>query len=128
MQARVLLICAERIVAKHLATLFARHGYACHPAPTFAAALDELRRQPYHLAVIDLDLLGHDQVAAARRLRGTRSEVRLVALDTVAEHRVDAGSPSPFDAVIAKPFFVEPLLAALPELLPCGPEQAPPEG
>jgi hypothetical protein len=50
-------------------------------------------------------------------LRRAHPAVRLVGLDSLAEHRA-RGEDSPFDAIIPKPFLIDPLLAALPTLIP----------
>lgn len=119
MQARILLVEADALISKHLVTLIRRHGYSCEAVSSLSAALDALRRDAFGLIILDLDLPGTDPSAIAKELRGIRPEVRLVGLDSVAESRGGgASSPAAFDAVIPKPFVVEPLLAALPCLVP----------
>ncbi|HUT34237.1 MAG TPA: hypothetical protein VNE39_12200 [Planctomycetota bacterium] len=113
MPVRLLLVLGDPLVLKRLRALFVRQGYSCRSAPTLRAALAELRRAPYPVAVVDLELLGADPAAAARALRSAQPGARLIALDSLTAGDTGNGVDSPFDAVIAKPFFYDPLLAAL---------------
>ena len=117
MQVRILLIVGDPTVGKHLAALVAGRGYECSVVPSLAEAGRELRERAYALVILDLDLLGDDPVPTARQFRRAHPTVRLVGLDSLAEHRARGGD-SPFDAVIPKPFLIDPLLAALPTLIP----------
>ena len=113
MRVRILLVLDDPTIRKHLRALITRQGHVCRCAPTLEAALEVLRRAPCPIAVVDLDLLGRDPAASARELRNASPRARLIALDSLAESDGAAGTESPFDAVIAKPFFLDPLLAAL---------------
>lgn len=113
MQARVLLALADPTVLKHLSHLLAGRGYECRCAPTLSAAIAELRAAPCQAAVLDLDLLGADLAASARRLREADPAARLIALDSLAERRRPDEAATAFDAVIPKPFLLEPLLDTL---------------
>jgi len=117
MQGTVLLVVADPMIRKHLSALIGRHGYLCQPTPSLDEAVAELRRQAYPVAILDIDLLGHDPAVTARQFRGLAPGLRLVGLDSVAERHLSGSSASPFDAIVAKPFLVDPLLRALESLL-----------
>lgn len=116
MAGRILLVEGDATIRKHLIALLRRLGFTCRSVGSVAAALDEARRQRYPLIIVDLDLTGRDPHGCAAHLRNAAPSARIVALDGNGDSPVDA-----FDAVVPKPFVAEPLLAALPTLLPTEP-------
>jgi len=117
MPSRVLLVVADATLGKHLCRQIARHGLLCHLTASAADALDELAQRHYPVAVLDLDLLDSSAAAVARRLRAVRPGLHLVGLDSMAWRHGADDTSGLFHAVIPKPFLIEPLLAALSDLV-----------
>jgi len=107
--ADVVLLLNDPTLGKHLGRLVARLGRSWCCVPSLAEAIEASRRSERTTIVLDLDLVGSDPAAAARALRCASPDARLVALDSLCEHRAGAGRPLPFDAVIPKPFIAQPL-------------------
>jgi len=118
MRRRILLVEGDPTIRKHLAALLARLGYPCCPVASLAAALAEVESETYPLIIVDLDLAGGDPRGVAVRLRTLAPAARLVGLDSAAAASGADPALDAFDAVIAKPFLADPLLAAIPQLLP----------
>jgi len=113
MRPRILLVEPDPTIRKHLAALLERLGYACASVATLVDAMAEARREPCALIIVDLDLAGGDPDDCAARLRAAAPAARLIALDSDGLPALDA-----YDALIPKPFLADPLLAAIPGLLP----------
>ena len=117
MSHRILLVEADATIRKHLVGLIRRLGHDCAPVASLAAALDELRQRPCSLVIVDLDVACGNPASLAAQMRLADATVRLVALDSHGAPPGDDPAHQSFDAVIPKPFLVEPLLATLPALL-----------
>jgi DNA-binding response OmpR family regulator len=115
MQARVLVVEADPTLRRRLAALVESSGYPCQTADSLPAAIEALRRNSFSLVIFDLDLAGQDDAAA--ELRAANPALRLIGLDSVAEHRAGHSGRAQLDAVIPKPFLVDPLLAAMGHLV-----------
>lgn len=117
MQASILLVEADPTISKHLACLVREMGHQCRSVSSLPVALAELRRQPYDVVIVDLDLARSGPVAFAAEFRKARATARLIGLDSAGEHRGRDALHETLDAVIPKPFVAEPLLETLPTLL-----------
>lgn len=113
MARHILLVEADPTIRKHLAALIERAGHRCFSVDSLAAAVREAGRHPYPLVIVDLDEAGRDPVECAQTLRAVAPGARLLGLDSSGTCPPDA-----FDLIVAKPFLADPLLAALPTLLP----------
>ncbi|MFW6108784.1 MAG: hypothetical protein ACOC8D_03110 [bacterium] len=113
MSRRILLIESDPTIRKHLAALLERVGHSCSPVDALEPALREARRHPYPLIIVDLDDAGADLAGWADTLRSVAPDARLLGLDSTG-----TCPPNLFDVLVPKPFLAEPLLAALPGLLP----------
>lgn len=114
MQYRILLVEADPTISKHLLALLRQRGYQCAAVTTLSAALAAMRDALYDAIIVDLDLAGGEPRACASELRSAGAASRLIGLDSRGEPPEDDRLQESFDTVIPKPFFVEPLFAALP--------------
>ena len=114
MRCKILLVEPDPTISKHLAFLIRQRGYECHAVASVPSALAELRRRPYEVIIVDLDLTGGRPQACATEFRDAGAAARLIGLDSRGEPPGDDPVHHAFDAVIPKPFVVEPLFAALP--------------
>src|SRR5690606_11695044 len=116
--ARVLLVEDDPTVAEVVAGLLAAQGYVPTRVGHGLAALAELQRREFDLALLDLDLPGIDGLALARQLRAQGWKRPIVALtaraDSVAE---PLARQAGFDAFLRKPISGEDLAATLAGLL-----------
>lgn len=116
--ARVLLVEDDPTVAEVVAGLLAAQGYEPTRVGHGLAALAELQRREFDLALLDLDLPGIDGLALARQLRAQGWRRPIVALtaraDSAAEPRARQAG---FDAFLRKPISGQQLSATIGRLL-----------
>ena len=116
--ARILLVEDDPTVAEVLAGLLVDQGYEPTLASHGLAALAELQRREFDLALLDLDLPGIDGLALARQLRAQGWRRPIVALtaraDSGAEPRARQAG---FDAFLRKPISGQQLAATIARLL-----------
>jgi two-component system KDP operon response regulator KdpE len=111
---RVLVVDDEPPIRRFLRTSLAAQGYDVTEAADGAGALDEIRRRPPDLLVLDLGLPGIDGIEVIRRLRGGGTTTPIIVLSS----RVDqAGKVEALDLgaddYVTKPFGVDELLARI---------------
>lgn len=115
---RILLVEDDPTVAEVISALLAAHGYLPTHVAHGLAALTEVRRQDYALALLDLDLPGIDGIALARQLRAQDWHGPLVAItaraDSAVEQIVDEAG---FDAFLRKPVSGAVLAAQIGKVL-----------
>ena len=91
-----------------------------HPATraaTTAEALETIEASgPWAAAVVDLDLIGSHARGRLAELRQAHPSLPIIALDSLSECRGQGEGVEPFDAVVAKPFVLSPLLTLLGQL------------
>ncbi len=119
MSVSVLLVIPDPTLSKCLARVLARDGFWCCQARDIADAEVWLASSAWRCGavVVDRDLLSTPAEGRLAELREKHPKVRLVALDGLAGHRGTGDGAGPFDAVVAKPFVLGPLLRVLRE---CG--------
>jgi len=125
MPATVLLVAHDHTVAKYLARALARNGYRCFRAATAAEPLETIEAGgPWAAVVVDLDLLGSRARDRLAEVKKAHPGLPLIALDSLCGYCGQMTGAEPFDAVVAKPFVLSPLLSLLGQL-PSRPQQAP---
>lgn len=116
--AQVLLVEDDPTVAEVVAGLLTAQGYQPTRVGHGLAALAELQRREFDLALLDLDLPGIDGLALARQLRAQGWRRPIVALtaraDSGAEPRARQAG---FDAFLRKPISGQQLAATIARLL-----------
>ena len=101
---RILLVEDDPTVAEVISALLAAQGYVPTRVGHGLAALAEVRRQEYAVALLDLDLPGIDGLALARQLRAQGWKGALVAITARADGAVEgAVQEAGFDAFLRKP-------------------------
>ena len=89
---------------KLISALLAAQGYVPTRVGHGLAALAEVRRQEYAVALLDLDLPGIDGLALARQLRAQGWKGALVAITARADGAVEgAVQEAGFDTFLRKP-------------------------
>ena len=117
MPSAVLLVIPDHTVAKYLGRALARDGYACARAATAAEALETIEAGgSWAAVVVDLDLIGSHARDRLAELRQAHPSLPVIALDSLSECRGQGDGVEPFDAVVAKPFVLSPLLTLLGQL------------
>ena len=111
---RVLVVDDEPPIRRFLRTSLAAQGYDIIEAEDGTKALEEVRRRPPDLLVLDLGLPGIDGLEVIRRLRGSGVALPIIVLSS----RVDeAGKVEALDLgaddYVTKPFGVDELLARI---------------
>jgi CheY-like chemotaxis protein len=115
---RVLLVEDDPTVAEVISALLAAHGYVPTHVAHGLAALTEVRRQDYALALLDLDLPGIDGIALARQLRAQGWRGPLVAITARADGAVEqVVHEAGFDAFLRKPVSGAVLAARIGKVL-----------
>jgi two-component system response regulator MprA len=115
--ARILVVEDDELLASSLVRALGYEGYLVESRATGLDALDQIRRAPPDLVVLDVMLPGMEGIEVCRRIR-RESDVpvlMLTARDTVADrvHGLDSGA----DDYMVKPFANEELLARIRTLL-----------
>lgn len=110
----VLLVEDEPPIRRFLRTTLSAQGYEVAEAADGAAALEQIRKRPPDLLVLDLGLPDMDGAEIIRRLRGTGATLPIIVLSS----RVDeAGKVAALDLgaddYVTKPFGVDELLARI---------------
>lgn len=110
----VLLVEDEPPIRRFLRTTLSAQGYEVAEAADGAAALEQIRKRPPDLLVLDLGLPDMDGAEIIRRLRGTGETLPIIVLSS----RVDeAGKVTALDLgaddYVTKPFGVDELLARI---------------
>lgn len=110
----VLLVEDEPPIRRFLRTTLSAQGYEVTEAADGAAALEQIRKRPPDLLVLDLGLPDMDGAEIIRRLRGTGATLPIIVLSS----RVDeAGKVAALDLgaddYVTKPFGVDELLARI---------------
>lgn len=110
----VLLVEDEPPIRRFLRTTLSAQGYEVTEAADGAAALEQIRKRPPDLLVLDLGLPDMDGAEIIRRLRGTGETLPIIVLSS----RVDeAGKVTALDLgaddYVTKPFGVDELLARI---------------
>lgn len=111
---RVLVVDDEPPIRRFLRTSLAAQGYDIIEAEDGSKALEEVRRRPPDLLVLDLGLPGIDGLEVIQRLRGSGVALPIIVLSS----RVDeAGKVEALDLgaddYVTKPFGVDELLARI---------------
>lgn len=119
----------DRAIRESLARMLEAEGYAVRVVRNGAEVLEEHRRKPARLIVLDLMMPGVDGLSACRVLRSEEDRVPILVLTarTATGDRV-AGLDAGADDYLAKPFDPEELLARVRALLrraSPAPQQAP---
>lgn len=111
---RVLVVDDEPPIRRFLRTSLSAQGYDIVEAEDGAQALDDIRRRPPDLLVLDLGLPHIDGLEVIRRLRGTGSAIPIIVLSSRMDEAgkveaLDLGA----DDYVTKPFGVDELLARI---------------
>jgi CheY-like chemotaxis protein len=111
---RVLLVEDDAAIRHVVAEALADEGYAVREATDGRRALEHLAGWQPDLIVLDLMMPGMDGRAfrAEQRARGLAADAALVVL-TAGRHAAGAGAELGAAAVVAKPFDLDDLLAAI---------------
>ena len=114
MPLRVLVVDDEPPIRRFLRASLLAQGYDVMEAEDGAKALEEIRRRPPDLLVLDLGLPGIDGLEVIRRLRGNGAAMPIIVLSS----RVDeAGKVEALDLgaddYVTKPFGMDELLARI---------------
>ena len=115
---RVLVADDDRAIRDALVRALELEGYEAVAVPDGAAALEETRRQPVDVLVLDLMMPGVDGLTVCRVLRAEkdRTPILMLTARTETADRV-AGLDAGADDYLAKPFALDELLARLRALL-----------
>ena len=115
---RVLVADDDRAIRDALVRALELEGYEAVAVPDGAAALEESRRQPVDVLVLDLMMPGVDGLTVCRVLRSEkdRTPILMLTARTETADRV-AGLDAGADDYLAKPFALDELLARLRALL-----------
>ena len=115
---RVLVADDDRAIRDALVRALELEGYEALAVPDGAAALEESRRQPVDVLVLDLMMPGVDGLTVCRVLRAEkdRTPILMLTARTETADRV-AGLDAGADDYLAKPFALDELLARLRALL-----------
>ncbi|MGA0878430.1 MAG: response regulator transcription factor [Ilumatobacteraceae bacterium] len=115
---RVLIADDDRAIRESLDRALSLEGYRTVAVTDGARALDELRRQPFDLVVLDLMMPNVDGITVCRVLRSEKNEVPILMLTarTQTSDRVE-GLDAGADDYLPKPFALEELLARIRALL-----------
>lgn len=115
---QVLLVEDDPTVAEVLSALLAARGYVPTRVGHGLAALAEVRRQDYAVALLDLDLPGIDGIALAHQLRAQGWSRPLVAITARADAAVEgAVHEAGFNAFLRKPVSGATLAARIGQVL-----------
>jgi two-component system, OmpR family, KDP operon response regulator KdpE len=111
---RVLVVDDEPAIRRFLRTTLTAQGFQVDEAADGKDALEELRRRPIDLLILDLGLPDMDGFDIIERLRGSGSSVPILVLSSRADEAgkvkaLDLGA----DDYVTKPFGVEELLARM---------------
>jgi two-component system KDP operon response regulator KdpE len=104
----------EPAIRRFLRTGLTAQGFQVDEAADGKSALEELRRRPFDLLILDLGLPDMDGFDIIERLRGSGSSVPILVLSSRADEAgkvkaLDLGA----DDYVTKPFGVDELLARL---------------
>ena len=106
----VLLIDDNRDAVESMAMLFEMEGHRVTSAFNGTSGLDQARRDPPDIAVIDIGLPDITGDEVARRLRSEMPQVMLVALSGRAREDMPLAVARSFDHHLVKPVEIEQLL------------------
>jgi len=111
---KVLVVDDEPAIRRFLRTSLTAQGYFVSEAETGNAALDQLRRSPPDILVLDLGLPDIDGFAIIERLRGQGMTLPIVVLSSRSDETgkvkaLDLGA----DDYVTKPFGIDELLARI---------------
>jgi len=111
---RVLVVDDEPAIRRFLRTSLTAQGFLVDEAENGKMALDELRRHPFDLLILDLGLPDIDGFDIIERLRQSGSSVPILVLSSRTDEAgkvkaLDLGA----DDFVTKPFGVEELLARM---------------
>jgi two-component system, cell cycle sensor histidine kinase and response regulator CckA len=105
-------------IRERLSEILRTAGYAVVEACDGAQALTCLRDHPVQAALLDANMPGRSGVDVAREIRKQRPEVKIILMSAAFdESRLVADAADGIDAILAKPFPTETLLAMLRRLL-----------
>lgn len=115
---RILIADDDRAIRESLDRALSLEGYETVAVADGSAALDELRRQPVDLVVLDLMMPNVDGITVCRVLRSEHDETPILMLTarTQTSDRVE-GLDAGADDYLPKPFALEELLARIRALL-----------
>jgi len=108
----------DRAIRESLERALSLEGYEVTAVADGSSALDELRRQPFDLVVLDLMMPNVDGITVCRVLRSEKNESPILMLTarTQTSDRVE-GLDAGADDYLPKPFALEELLARIRALL-----------
>ncbi|MBP2228727.1 two-component system KDP operon response regulator KdpE [Azospirillum agricola] len=114
MPLRVLVVDDEPPIRRFLRTSLTAQGYEVAEAEDGGAALEEVRRRPPDVLVLDLGLPGLDGLEVIRRLRDGGASLPVIVLSSRADEAgkveaLDLGA----DDYVTKPFGMDELLARI---------------
>ncbi|SMH40056.1 response regulator [Azospirillum agricola] len=114
MPLRVLVVDDEPPIRRFLRTSLTAQGYEVAEAADGGAALEEVRRRPPDVLVLDLGLPGLDGLEVIRRLRDGGASLPVIVLSSRADEAgkveaLDLGA----DDYVTKPFGMDELLARI---------------
>ena len=92
-----------------LVDIFTDSGYRVCAAPDGDAALDAIRRKPFHVVVMDIKMPGRDGVAVLREVGNPPPRVILMTAYATPDTLAQAREANAF-AILKKPFAVPELL------------------
>jgi len=109
---RILVVDDEPAIRRFLRTSLTAQGYHVREAENGSSALEEMRREPPDVLVLDLGLPDIDGLEIIKQLRETGSAVPIVVLSSRVDEAgkvraLDLGA----DDYVTKPFGIEELLA-----------------
>ncbi len=112
--ARLLVVDDDTDLADSLAELLEVHGFATGVVYSGEAALLELARRPYDLALVDVGLPGMTGVDLARTVVDEFPALRVLLMSGHAASESELrGTPARLADVLAKPIRIDTLLSAL---------------
>jgi two-component system, OmpR family, KDP operon response regulator KdpE len=118
MPARVLVVDDELAMRRALSASLAASGYLVEHAASGEEAIEMIRREPFDLVLLDINMPGMNGIQACRRIRPLVPNVGIIVI-TVSDaledkvKALDAGA----DDYITKPFLFKELLARLRALM-----------
>lgn len=115
---RILIADDDRAIRESLDRALTLEGFVTVAVNDGAAALDELRRNPFDVVILDVMMPNVDGITACRVLRSERNAIPILMLTARTEtsdrvQGLDAGA----DDYLSKPFALEELLSRIRALL-----------
>lgn len=117
----VLLVEDDAIVAEVIEGLLQAQGHRVVHAPHGLAALTQLARQPFDIALLDLDLPGLHGIELARLIRQQGHGLALLAITARADAEAEpAAMDAGMNGFLRKPLTADVLAGAIARICPSG--------